>query len=96
MRLLDATFQYKGLFFLHNDSNPFIYLGILISPGKLVTVHFHSMVDKVNKAITGWGLPKVFKTGKIIFINNVLVSLRIQKQLENFYELMVAIVMVFP
>ncbi|XP_039142228.1 uncharacterized protein LOC120279366 [Dioscorea cayenensis subsp. rotundata] len=54
--------------------SPFTYLGVLISPKRLVVAHFDFMVNRLNASVASWGKSKISKAGKSVLINSILMS----------------------
>ncbi|XP_039133192.1 uncharacterized protein LOC120270234 [Dioscorea cayenensis subsp. rotundata] len=62
----------SGILNFKIGKTPFTYLGVLISPKKLVIAHFDSMINRINKSIVVWRKANLSKAGKSILINSIL------------------------
>lgn len=68
----------KSIFSIMNfktGSFPFIYLGILISPKRLVVFLFKHLLDKLDKTFSAWNHSKMLAAGKTVLINSSLMSI---------------------
>lgn len=67
----------SGILNFKIGKTPFTYLGVLISPKKLVIAHFDSMINRINKSIVVWRKANLSKAGKSILINSILMDVPI-------------------
>ncbi|OAY83559.1 putative ribonuclease H protein, partial [Ananas comosus] len=56
---------------------PLTYLGLPLSPTKLPTCAFNSLIDKFHKRLSGWKSALLSPAGRVVLINSVLTNLPI-------------------
>ncbi|OAY76175.1 putative ribonuclease H protein [Ananas comosus] len=56
---------------------PLTYLGLPLSPAKLPTCAFNSLIDKFHKRLSGWKSALLSPAGRVVLINSVLTNLPI-------------------
>jgi hypothetical protein len=66
----DTTLFSRGTF-------PLIYLGVPVGPGKCLTSHFQTLIDRVQAKAQGWQANLLSEGGRLILIRHVLASMPI-------------------